>query len=227
MLKEKIDVLKRELVGYATHIETMIEKSINGLLLKKTALLESIIEKDEPVANSFEIKIEEMCVNTLAQFQPMAKDLRFILMILKIVNDLERIGDHAVNIADGAIFLIDKPPVKPLIDIPRMSEGAVKMMKDSIDAFINEDANLAADVLKRDNYIDQLHTQILRELVTYMSADPSTIERALQLTRIAKNLERIADLSTNICEDVIYIAKGTIVRHNHTEFFNMKNKPKE
>ena len=225
MLHERIEILKRELVGFATHVETMIEKSINGLLLKKETLLHSVIMKDEPEANSFEIKLEEICTNTLAQYQPMAKDLRFILMILKINNDLERIGDHAVNIADGAIFLIDKPPVKPLIDIPRMAEGTVKMVKDSIDAFVNEDSNLAADVLQRDTIIDNLHTQILRELITYMSSDPTTIERALQLNRIAKNLERTADLATNICEDVIYIAKGQVVRHHHTEFFNAKNKP--
>jgi phosphate transport system protein len=223
MLNEKIKTIKRELVGYATHVESMIDKSIKGLLQKKSKVLEDVIDKDEPISNDFELKLEELCTNTLAQFQPMAKDLRLILMILKIVNDLERIGDHAVNIADGSLFLIDKAPVKPLIDIPRMAEGTINMLKDSIDSFINEDAKLAVDVLGRDNFIDSLHTQILRELITYMSADPSTIERALQLIRIAKNLERIADLATNICEDVIYIAKGKIVKHHHTEFFTKKN----
>jgi len=223
MLNDKIQVLKRELVGYATLVESMIDKSISGLLLKKITLLDDVINNDEPVANEREIKLEEMCTNTLAQFQPMAKELRLILMILKINNDLERIGDHAVNIADGAAFLIDKSSVKSLINIPRMAEGTVKMVKDSIDAFINEDTQLAFDVLGRDNLIDSLHTQILHDLIDYMSAEPSTIERAMQLMRIAKNLERIADLATNICEDVIYIVMGKTVKHLNTEYFTTKN----
>jgi phosphate transport system protein len=137
-----------------------------------------------------------MCIICIAQFEPKARDLRTILMVMKINNDLERIADHAVNIAESGLFLIERPPVKPLMDIPRMAQIAVKMLKDSISAFINEDAELAYNVSIRDNDVDALRDQIVRELVTFMSSAPATIERAFQLMRISNNLERISDLST-------------------------------
>jgi phosphate transport system protein len=214
MLEDRISDLKRELTGYAGLVQGMIEKSIKGLLDRDAFLLEEVIEKEEPKVNDGEIAIDELCANLIAQFQPMAKDLRTILMVLGMNKDLERIGDHAVNIAEKALFLIERPPVKPLLDIPRMAEEVKTMVKDSITSFLNEDAVLAKKVCERDSIVDDLKAQILRELITYMTSDPSTIERALRLLDIAGNLERIADLSTNIGEDVIYMAEGKVIKHH-------------
>jgi len=217
MIEEKITELKRELIEFATLVEHMIEKSIKGLLDRRRELLVEVLEKDEPRANDMEIEIDELCTTSIAQFQPKAKDLRTILMISKISNDLERMGDHAVNIAESSIFLIERALVKPLIDIPRMGELTMKMLKDSTNSFINEDAALAKQVCERDGMVDDLKDQILRELITFMSSDTSTIERSLHLLRISNNLERIADLSTNICEDVIFITEGKVIKHHKSD----------
>jgi phosphate transport system protein len=132
-------------------------------------------------------------------------------------NDLERMGDHAVNIAQSGQYLIERPLVKPFIDVPRMSDLTIGMLKDSIIAFIDEDAKLARSVCERDSEVDGLRDQLFRELITYMVADSKTIERALHLTRVAGNLERIADLSTNICEDVIFMVKGQVIKHHQAD----------
>ena len=217
MLRERIKGLKGEMVSYAIFVQGMIEKSVKGLLTKQKELLKEVIEKDEPFANEEEIKIEEMCITTIAKFEPKAKLLREVLMVLKINNDLERIGDHAVNIADSGLYLIERPKVKPYIDLPRMSDEAIGMLKDSIDAFINEDAKLAKDVCERDDIVDNLRNQISRELITYMLQDPTTIERALHIVKISQNLERTADLATNIAEDVIFMVEGKIIKHHKEE----------
>lgn len=217
MLEEKIKILKQKIVEFALLAEDMIEKSIKGLTNKNEENLKEVIEKLEPIANKFEIEIDELCTEIIAQYEPKAKNLRIVLMILKINNDLERIGDHAVNISESSLFLIERPDVKPLIDIPRMAEETTKMMKDSINSFIEQDINLARDVCKRDDIVDNLKDQITRELITYMTSDYTTIERSLHLIRIAQNLERIADLSTNISEDVIFMTEGKIIKHHIEE----------
>ncbi len=217
MLPGKLTELKRELVEYAGHVERMIEKSVRGLMHKDHQLLEEVISGDEERANRVEIELDERCIALIAQFEPRAKELRTILMILKMNNDLERVGDHAVNISECARYLIDRPQVKALIDIPRMAEQTISMLKDSINSFIEEDAQLAKSVCERDTIVDNLRDQIQRELITYMTSDPTTIERSLKLTGIARNLERIADLSTNICEDVIFMVEGRIIKHHTTE----------
>ncbi len=214
MLESKIIMLRKELIEYAAYVETMIEKSIHGLLERDNKMLTELIEADEPRANEAEVAIEELCISIIAQFQPKAKDLRTVLMMLKINNDLERAADHAVNTAESALFLIDQPQLKPLIDTPRMAHESIDMLKDSITAFINEDSPLAYAVCERDGIVDDLANQILRELITYMVNDPSTIERALHHLKIARNLERIADLSTNICEDVIFMVDGKVIKHH-------------
>lgn len=203
MLEERMTKLKETLVEYAALVERMLENSVGGLIKKHKDLLEATIEKDEPAANDFEIRIDELSTELIAQYEPKAKNLRTILMVMKMGNDLERMGDHAVNIAESGIYLIERPMVKPLIDIPRMSEVVIGMLKDSVKAFIDEDAGLARSVCERDETVDGLRDQILRELVTFMVSDPTTIERSLHLIRVSSNLERVADLSTNICEDVI------------------------
>ena len=215
MLEEtKLINLKKGLTEYATLVESMVDQSINGLMLKNAGQLSDVIGLDEPRANNFEIEIDEKCVSIIAQHQPTGKALRTILMALHINSTLERIGDHAVTISESGLFLIERPPVKPLIDIPRMGDVVKSMISDSITSFINEDADLAQKVCERDSIVDGLRTQILRELITFMTSDPTTIERALQLMKIASNLERIADLTTNICEDVIYMVKGKVIKHH-------------
>lgn len=217
MLEEKILGLKRRLIEYAALIENMIGKSIKGLLKKEKEILVEVIEKDEVKANNLEIELDELCTVLIAQYEPRAKDLRTILMILKMNNDLERMGDLAVNLSESSLFLIGRPRVKPLIDIPRMAEVTMKMLKDSINAFINEDTQLAKEVCERDDIVDGLRDQILRELITFMTSDAKTIERSLHLIRISRNLERIADLSTNICEDVIFMVEGKTIKHHKDE----------
>jgi len=217
MLNEKIKSLKRELIEYATFVEKMIEKSVHGLLNNEENILNDIITGEEQIANETEIKLDELCTTAIAQFEPRAKDLRTILMILKMNNDLERIADHAVNIAESAIFLIARPPVKPLIDIPNMAQIVIKMIKDSISSFINESPDLARDVCTRDKQVNGLRDQILRELITFMASDPTTIERSIHLLRISSNLERVGDLTTNICEDVIYAVQGKVIKHHKDE----------
>ncbi|MGB9677571.1 MAG: phosphate signaling complex protein PhoU [Candidatus Ratteibacteria bacterium] len=217
MIEEKISILKKKIIEFCLLAEKMIEESILGLLNKNSESLRKVIEEYEKKANDFEIEIDELCIETIAKYEPKAKNLRTILMILKINNDLERIGDHAVNISESALFLIERPQVKPLIDIPRMAEKTIEMMKDSVDSFINEDAIKAKKVCEEDDIIDDLKDQITRELITYMTSDTSTIERSLHLLRIAQNLERIADLSTNISEDVIFMVEGKVIKHHFEE----------
>ncbi|CUU08290.1 phosphate transport system protein [Candidatus Thermokryptus mobilis] len=213
MFYEKLNRLKEKIIEEGNLVESMIEKSIRGLLNKDKTLLLEVLQIDEPRVNEMEIEIDEMCINLIARFQPEARDLRTILMILKMNNDLERIGDMAVNISESALFLIERPQVKPLIDLPRMAEETIQMLKDGIDSFIKSDAKLAKSVCERDDMIDAYRDQILRELITYMTSDPTTIERSIHIERISRNLERIADLATNIGEDVIYIVEGKIIKH--------------
>lgn len=217
MLAQEVTNLKRKLIEYAALVEKMIDKSIEGLLKSDEELFIEVRDKDEPRANDFEIEIEDLCTVIIAKYQPAAKDLRTIMRVAQINNDLERLADLAVNIVESGMYLLEQPPLKPLIDIPHMARIASKMVKDSIDSFTNEDAKLAKDVCERDQTIDDLKDQIMRELITYMMSDVSSIERAFQLIRIANSLERIGDLSTNICEDVIYIVEGRIIKHHKEE----------
>lgn len=214
MLEEKLVALKGRLIEYASLVEKMIDISIEGLLKKDTQHLEEVVKVYEPKANDMEIEIDEDCISLIAQFQPKAGDLRTILTIMRMNNDLERMGDHAVNICESALFLLERPAVKPLIDIPRMAEISASMLKDSIASFIESDPKMARHVCERDERVDELGEQVLRELITYMSSDSSTIERSLHLLRIARNLERIADLSTNICEDTIFMVDGRVIKHH-------------
>jgi phosphate transport system protein len=217
MLTGRLDELKESLMHSGSIVEDMIAKSIQGLIQREKGMLLEVIEKDEPKENGLEVEIEETCIELTARYQPQAKDLRTIMMISRINNDLERMGDEAVNIAEGALFLIERPEVKPLIDIPRMAQEAEGMVKDSLNSFVNEDTELARRVCKRDDIVDGLRDQVLRELITFMASDPTTIERSIHLIRISRSLERIADLSTNICEDIIYMVDAMTIKHGRFE----------
>jgi len=217
VLQNAITDLKRRLIEYAALVEDMIAKSIRGLLMKNQQLLEEVRDKDEPVANQRELELEELCTTLIAKFQPLANDLRTVMMIAQMNNDLERLGDLAVNIVESSLDLINQPAVKPLIDIPKMAEISMAMVRDSIDSFVKADPLLAQRVCERDSLVDQLKEQINRELLTHMMSDPEIINRAFALIRISNSLERIADLSTNICEDVIYIIEGRVIKHHKEE----------
>jgi phosphate transport system protein len=213
MQESKIMELKEKIIHYSGLVREMIEKSVNAIVEKNKALSDEVINVYEPRVNEEELVLDEECISLIARFQPEGKQLRIVMMISKMVSDLERMGDKAVNIAESSESLIGQPLVKPFIDIPRMKEETIKMLDDSIKAFIDEDIELAYDVLRRDDIVDDLRDQILRELITYMIADTSTIQRALHLLRIARNLEKIADITSNICEEVIYIKEGKVVKH--------------
>jgi len=217
MLEERIRLLKRELIEYATLCESMVEKVIKGLLEKEKDYLLEVIEKDEPKTDRYDLNLDEKCIQLLAQFQPMAIDLRTILMMLEINRDLERIGDLSVDMSKSVLFLIEKPLVKPYIDIPRMSEIVQGMIKGSVEAFIENDAQLAREVFQRDKIVNGLRDQIIRELITFMSSDPATIERSFHLISLALDLERIGDHATNICEDVVFMVEGEVIKHQYEQ----------
>ncbi|MCM8757068.1 MAG: phosphate signaling complex protein PhoU [Candidatus Omnitrophica bacterium] len=214
MLEQRLLELSKHIVEFSALVEGMLSRSITGLQTRDRSILETVTGPDEDKANQIEIEIDEAVTVTIAQFQPKAKELRTALMILKMNNDLERMADHAVNIAESAFYLIQRPPVKPLLDIPRLAEIASRMLKESMLSFVNQDVNLAQTVCERDQIVDELRNQIWRELITFMTGDPNTIERSLHLLRIATNLERIADLATNISEDVIFMAQGLVIKHH-------------
>ncbi|MCK4653671.1 MAG: phosphate signaling complex protein PhoU [Candidatus Cloacimonetes bacterium] len=213
MLNEKIEELKKNIIEEANLVETMIELSIEGLLEKDNSKLEKVFELEEQI-NSREIEIEEEAISLVALYQPEAKNLRTIMMILKMNNDLERMGDLAINIVQSAQYLIRKPFIKKLINLPSMAEETQKMLKNSITAFIDENTELAKQVCIDDDVVDDLKEHIYRVLITYMMDDPATIKRAFHINKISSNLERIADLSTNIAEDTIYMAKGKVIKHH-------------
>ncbi|HML94747.1 MAG TPA: phosphate signaling complex protein PhoU [Thermodesulfobacteriota bacterium] len=215
-LEEEISKLKKMLFEMAASVEEMIAKSIKALKDRNMIMAEEVIKGDQKI-NEMEVEIDNQCIRILALYHPEAADLRTVSMIMKINNDLERIGDHAVNIAEKTIYLADKPPVKPLIDIPKMADKAIQMLQESLDAFVNKDAELAVEVCKKDDDVDALEPQIVRELVTYMISDPQTIDRSLALILIAREIERVADLATNIAEDTYYIASGKMLKHHSFE----------
>lgn len=206
-----LQTLRERLLVMGGLAETMIRKSIKALVDRDEALIQAVLAHEEEI-DVLCLEIDDRCFTLLALRQPMASDLRFLVAGIKINGDLERIGDQAVNIVLRARHLITQPPVKPLIDIPRMAHLAREMVRKSLDAFVRRDPELARGVIDADDEVDHLRDQVFRELITYMSADPTTIPRALDLILISRNLERIADHATNIAEDVIYIVRGEDVR---------------
>jgi phosphate transport system protein len=193
-------------------VEQMTRRVVQALVERDVGILPEVLAMETQV-NQLHIEIDEACIELIALRQPAAVDLRFIAAAMKINTDMERIGDQAINITERAEVLLTVPPLKPLIDIPRMADIAQEMLKASLDAFVNGDDALALETIRRDDEVDQLKDQVFRELLTYMMADPSTIPRAMELILVSRHLERIGDHATNICEDVIFMVKGKDVRH--------------
>jgi phosphate transport system protein len=213
---EQLEGLRRNLILMGGEVERQIQHAIEALTEVDEKKAAEVIAADSEI-DRMEMVIEEQAVHLLALQQPVAVDLRFLVAALKINNDLERIGDHAVNIAEGAERLAGQKPFKPFIDINYMAEVAMSMLKQSLDAFVNRDPNLAKQVIKKDDILDDKNVSIIRELLTYMAEYPNLITYCLELISISKNLERVGDLASNICEDTIYMAEARWVKHHATE----------
>ena len=209
---EELDTLKQTLLAMGGLVEDQIRRVMRALIDRDGDLAQEVIDRDRQV-NAYDVEIDEKCVELLALHQPTAGDLRFITTTLKIVTDIERIGDQAVNIAQRALELGREPQLKPYVDLPRMAEKAQRMVKESLDAFVSRDTALAREVCGEDSEVDALREQVFRELLTFMMEDPRTIPRAIRLILISRFLERVADHATNIAEMVIYMVESKMVRH--------------
>jgi phosphate transport system protein len=210
----QLRTLKEKLLLIGHKAETSIADATRALIERKPSLAQRVIDEDDQL-DQLELEIDDICLEILALEQPVASDLRFITTAMKIVGDIERIGDNGVNIARRALEILDEPELKPIIDVPVAAAAAQRILKESLDAFVNGDAELAKRVIEGDRYIDDVCEQMLRELLTYMFEDPSTITRALRLIFVARNLERVGDHAANIAEMVIFLVDGQDIRHGH------------
>ncbi len=210
---EELDELQKKLLEMGGLVESGIHNSVLSLIDHNESLAQDVL-RNEARINQMEIEVDDFAVGLMALYQPMARDLRFLTAAIKINADLERMGDLAVNIVERALSLMYQPPVKPLIDIPQMAKQVESMVRRSLDAFVKRDPELARAVLLSDDAVDELRDAIYRELIGFMERDSRTVSRAVDLMFVARNLERIADHSTNIAEDVLYLVQGVDVRHH-------------
>jgi phosphate transport system protein len=218
--EQHLQELKSKLIKMGSLAEDSIHRSIQAVLNKDYELAKKIIEEDTRI-NEMEIEIDLTIIDTLALQQPVASDLRLILAASKINNDLERIGDHGVNLAESALALRDKDlPESSLDDITRMCQLTKRMVGDALDGFIHVDANLGEAVLLMDDSVDNLNRKITKELMEIMKGSPTNIEPSLEMIRVSRNLERVADLATNIAEEVVFIAKARVVKHHAADHFS-------
>ncbi len=210
---QELENLKTQVLRMGSMAEQSVELSIKAVLERREDLARQVLSQEERI-NAFEIEIDNAVVDLLALQQPVASDLRFILAAMKINNDLERIGDHAVNIAESAISCAARPPLQVTLELPRMGVFTQTMLKDTLDGFIHRDAAVCRAVLQSDDVIDEMNKKIFLDLESVIRSDPSSIEQALDLIRVSRNLERIADLTTNIAEEVIFVAEAQVVKHH-------------
>src|SRR4030043_1415649 len=209
----ELEELRENLLQMAALVEKAISNAVQALVTMDSKLAQKTLKGEDRI-NKLEIAIDDMCLKFLALKQPMAADLRFITSAMKIITDLERIGDQAVNIAERATSLNEEPKLKPYIDIPKMAEITQSMVKDVLDAFVTQNSKLARSVCERDDLVDGLNDQVFRELLTFMMSDPQTITRAVHLVIVCRCLERIADHATNIAEDVIFLVDARVIKHH-------------
>ncbi|MCA9461850.1 MAG: phosphate signaling complex protein PhoU [Nitrospira sp.] len=209
---DELTGLKQKLLRMGALVETQVRQALTSLVDRDDEVAKQVIQNDRQV-NTLDVDVDETCLELMALFQPAARDLRFVTTAMKISTELERISDLAENICERSIELNQEPQLKPYIDIPLMAERAIKMVGESIDAFVRGDSVLARRVLKDDDHVDELNEQIFRELLSFMIENPQTISRAIRLSFISKYLERIADHATNIAELVVYMVEGKIIRH--------------
>ena len=216
LIEPRLNEIKERLLKMAEIAENMIDNSIKAIIEHNPDYLKSV-EENEDIIDQMEVENESLIITTMARYQPEAKYLRMLAMDLFVNRDLERIGDHAENIKEHAQSILTKPKLKEYVDLPKMTELTINMLKDAIKAFAENDTELARDVIKRDDKIDALEDQIIRELYTYMVEDPSTIKVGLRLIDVVKNIERVADIATNLAEEVIYMKEGKMLRHQELD----------
>ncbi|HUF50042.1 MAG TPA: phosphate signaling complex protein PhoU [Longimicrobiales bacterium] len=214
--QDELDDLKSTLVGMAGLAEEQVRLAVQALLARSVEQAEQVCQNDDRI-DDLEIQIDDMAIRLLALQQPMARDLRFITTAMRISNDLERVGDHAVNIAEDVRYMVDARPFPVLPEIEEMVRLSTDMLADALDAFVRGDADRAHEIIDRDDRVDELHDNNFRILLTHMMEDPRKITAGMDLLLISGNLERIADLATNICEDVIYLVHGRSVKHARRE----------
>lgn len=214
--EQELELLKGKLLEMSALVESAVYRSVQGVVEKNEELARQVI-KNEARVNQLEIEIDDMAISLLVLQQPLAADLRLVTAAIKINNDLERMGDLAVNIAESALSLMKDPVIRPLIDIPHIAGLAQSMVRKALDAFVNRDPELARSVLASDDAVDNMRTASYHELISFMENNPQQISQALYLLSVVRNLERIADHSTNIAEDVLFLVKGIDVRHHNEE----------
>jgi len=210
---EELDYLRSRLLEMSGLVEDSVHRSVLSLAEKDAQQAQRVLHNEAEI-NRMEIEIDDLATRLLALQQPMATDLRFITAAIKINNDLERMGDLAVNIVERALSLMHEPLMKPLIDIPLMADRVQSMIRKSLDAFVKKDAELARNVLVSDDAVDELCGSVYTELISYMERDPKTVRQGVNLMFVARNLERLADHATNIAEDVLFLVQGVDVRHH-------------
>ena len=209
--------IQDELLAMGGMVEKAISLSVEALKKRNLKLASQVIADDQKI-NEKRFEIEETCIQLIATQQPMAGDLRTIISVLNIITELERIGDHAEGIAKIVVMIGDEPPLKPLIDIPRMADKTIDMLRRSLDAFLRCDENIARQIAAEDDEVDQLYDQVFRELISFMVEDPKTITRATRLLWVAHNLERCADRVTNICERIVFTVTGKMYEINVSKY---------
>jgi len=212
--EQQLRTVKEKLLLMSHRAEMAIADTTRALVERRPSLAEHVINDDDEL-DRLELEVDDMCFEILAREQPVASDLRFIATAIKIVGDIERIGDNGVNIARRALEIMTEPELDPIIDVPVMARAAQRILKESLDAFVNEDAELAERAIESDSYINDVSEQMFRELLTYMLEDPSTVSRALRLMFVARNLERVGDHAANIAEMVVFLVRGEDIRHGH------------
>lgn len=210
---EELDRLKALLVEMAGKVEEMVHLAVQALFERDREKAEDVVQRDHEI-NDLELQIDDLAINLLALQQPMARDLRFITMAMKISNDLERVGDHAVNIAQEVGRLIDAPPFPALPEIEEITRLASGMLRDALDSFMRSDSEAARTIPQRDDRVDELHANVFRIVLTHMFEDPKRISAGMDLIMVSRNLERIADLATNIAEDVVFLVEGRMIKHH-------------
>lgn len=215
-LDHELDELKKLLLTMAGEVEKQLNLAIGAVVERNDTVAQEVIAGDA-VIDRREIEVDRRVRDLIVRERPMARDLRLVMTAIKIAPDLERVADHAVNIARQAIVLNRVPPLKPFITLPRMAEAATAMVRDALGAFVNSDSQQARRVIERDDEVDGMQEQIFRELLTYMMEDAKTIPRALALLLVSRSLERVADQGTNIAEQVVYLVEAEDIRHRHGE----------
>lgn len=214
--EEDLEQLKQAILVMAGLVESSLSDAAKALTTQDSDLAEEVIRRDDEI-DQWELEVDRLATEFIVRHQPAAGDLRFVIVAIKLGPELERIADNAVNIAQRVLHLSKYPLLKPLIDLPRMLALAHAMVSDAIAAYVNRDADTGRAIIGRDDEVDSLYWQIFRELLTYMIEDPTTISRAIDLILVARFAERIADQATNIGEEVVYLAEGRLIRHQHPD----------